>query len=254
MVDLHCHILPGIDDGAQTMSDSIAMAKKAVEQGIDTIIVTPHYKNGKYDNQKPTILEKVDELQKKLSEEKIDLKILPGQEVRIHGELIDGFEHGEVQTLAGSSYVLVEFPSASVPRYTEQLFFDMQMKGLTPIIAHPERNQQIIEQPNLLYQLINNGALSQVTAASVIGGFGKKIKNFTLQLIEANLTHFIASDAHNLHNRNFKMTEAFDLIHSIYDQDFVDLLKENPALLAEGKNVYKEIPERIKKKKRFILF
>lgn len=254
MIDLHCHILSGVDDGARSLSDSVEMAKQAVQQGIVTIVATPHHMNGKYENRRQAIAGKVKELQQKLAAEQIPLTILPGQEVRIHGEMVEAFELGEIQPLADSSYVLVEFPFTSVPSYTEQLLFDLQMKGLTPVIAHPERNQQIIEQPDLLYKLINNGALSQVTAASIIGGFGKKVKNFTFQLIEANLTHFIASDAHNIRNRSFKMAEAFDLISSKYDDDIVYLMKENAALVVEGKNVYKEIPEQVKRKKLFKLF
>lgn len=254
MIDLHCHILPGIDDGAKDLSDSVAMARKAVEQGIDTIVATPHHMNGYYENRKQAIVKKVAELQEELSSQQIDLKILPGQEVRIHGEMLAGFEQGEIQPLADSSYVLAEFPSSHVPKYTEQLFFDLQMKGLTPVIAHPERNQQIIEQPDLLYKLVNNGALSQVTAASVIGGFGKNIKKFTLQCMEANLVHFIASDAHNLTRRTFQMAEAFAFIREKVDQDLAYILMENAALVVEGKNVYKEIPEKIRQKKRFLLF
>lgn len=254
MIDVHCHILPGIDDGAQNLADSISMAKMAVNDGINTIIATPHHMNGRYENKKQSITEKVDELQRKLDEEKIPLKILPGQEVRIHGELLEGLEAGEIQPVADSAYLLIEFPSAHVPRYTEQLFFDLQMKGYTPVIVHPERNQEIIEHPELLYQFIKNGALSQITAGSICGGFGKKIRTFTFQLIEANLTHFIASDAHNITTRAFKMAEAIDIVKERYGNDMVYLFLDNAALLTDGKNVFKDVPEAIKKKRFFHLF
>jgi protein-tyrosine phosphatase len=254
MVDLHCHILPGVDDGAKDLSESIQMARKAVEQGIHTIVATPHHLNNQYENPKRDIMAKVDELNRALLQEKIDIKIIPGQETRIYGELVDGYVDGEILPVNHTPYVLVEFSSSHVPRYTEKLFYDMQMSGLIPVAVHPERNQQIIEQPDILYNLVKKGALTQVTAASVSGDFGKKIKSFTQQLIEANLTHIIASDAHNIGSRTFKMREAFDFIQSKYGSDMVYMFQENAELLIDGQHMYKEVPERIQKKKFFNIF
>lgn len=254
MVDIHCHILPGIDDGAPDLSESIKMARKAVEQGIHTIVATPHHLNNQFENPKQQIIVREEELNRVFQIEKIDVKILPGQETRIYGEMLAGYEAGEIQTINNTQYVLVEFSSSHVPRYTEQLFYDLQMNGLVPVIVHPERNQQIMEHPEVLYQLVKKGALTQITAASVAGDFGKKIKNFSLQLIEANLTHFIASDAHNTSRRTFRMKEAFDVIQAKYGSDYVYLFSENAELIIEGGHVYKEIPERIQKKKFFNLF
>jgi protein-tyrosine phosphatase len=254
LIDLHCHILPGIDDGARDLSESVNMAKKAVEHGIHTIVATPHHLNNRYENPKQTIIDRVRELNKVLLEEKIDLNVLPGQETRIYGEMVEGFETGEILPIDNTQYVLVEFSSTHVPRYTEKLFYDLQTKGLIPVIVHPERNQEIIERPDILYKLVEKGALTQVTAASVCGDFGKKIKTFSLQLIDANLTHFIASDAHNTSNRTFKMREPFDIVQTKYGNDMVYLFQENAELVIDGSHVYKEVPERIKKKKFFNLF
>ncbi|WP_223592345.1 tyrosine-protein phosphatase [Neobacillus bataviensis] len=254
MIDLHCHILPGVDDGAKDLLESISMARKAVEQGIHTIVATPHHLNNRYENNKQQIIARVEELNQALVLEKIDLNVLPGQETRIYGEMVEGYEGGEILPIDNTQYVLVEFSSSHVPRYAEKLFYDLQMKGLIPVIVHPERNQQIIEQPDILYRFVEKGALTQVTAASVCGDFGKKIKNFSLQLIEANLTHLIASDAHNTSGRTFKMREAFDTIQTKYGNEMVYLFEENAAIMIDGGHVYKEIPERIKKKKFFKLF
>ena len=253
MVDIHCHILPGIDDGAKNMSDSISMASEAEKEGIRTIIATPHL-NNQYDNRKDLIVAKVDELNHVLKAEGVNVTILPGQEPRIYGDILEDFEKDEIQTLNNSNYIFIEFPSNHVPRYTEKLLFDIQVKGLTPIIVHPERNSELIERPELLYKLVEKGALTQVTASSVCGYFGKKIKSFSMQIIEANLTHFIASDAHNIHHRSFKMMEAYDFIDVKYGTDYVYLFKENAELLANGKSVIKEIPFQIIKRKKFIFF
>ncbi|MEH7299393.1 tyrosine-protein phosphatase [Neobacillus drentensis] len=254
MVDLHCHILPGVDDGARDLSESIEMAKIAVQQGIHTIVATPHHLNNRYENPKQSILARVEELNRVLLDEKIDIKILPGQEVRIHGELAEGYDLGKILPVNHTQYVLVEFSSNHVPRYTETLFYDLQNKGLIPVIVHPERNQEIIENPDILYELVQKGALSQVTASSITGNFGKKIMKFTYQLIDANLTHFIASDAHNTRSRTFNLHEAYDLVQTKYGNEMVYLFEENAALLIEGDHVYKEVPERIKKKRFFNIF
>lgn len=254
MIDLHCHILPGIDDGARDLSESIEMAKVAAQQGIHTIVATPHHLNNRYKNPQNAIIDRVRDLNKALLEEKINLNVLPGQETRIYGEMVEGYEIGEILPIDNTQYVLVEFSSSHVPRYTEKLFYDLQMKGLVPVIVHPERNQEIIERPELLYNLVKKGALSQVTAASICGDFGKKIKKFSMQLIDSNLTHFIASDAHNTSNRTFKMREAFDIIQAKYGNDMVYLFQENAELVIEGSHIYKEVPERIKKKRFFNIF
>jgi protein-tyrosine phosphatase len=257
MIDIHCHIIPNVDDGPKTMEESIEMAKAAVKEGIKTIIATPHHRNEKYENHHQTIYRKVEEFNRVLNKEKIDLKVLVGQEPRIFGEMIEGLQSGEVGSVNDKGkvkYVLVELPSGHVPRYTNQLVFDMQLKGYIPVIVHPERNQEIVENPEVLYQLVKKGALTQVTASSVTGHFGKTIKKFTHQLIEANLTHFIASDAHDTTNRSFKMVEAYNTIQKSFGTEIVYLFRENAELLVKGLSVHKEAPERVKRKKILGIF
>ncbi|WPZ18255.1 CpsB/CapC family capsule biosynthesis tyrosine phosphatase [Geobacillus subterraneus] len=254
MIDIHTHILPGIDDGAATVEDAIAMAQAAVKEGITTIIATPHHQNGNYDNPKPSILALAAELNDELKRRDIALTVLPGQEVRLHGDLLDGLARHEVMTLADTPYILIEFPPDHVPKYAEQLLFDVQLKGLMPIIAHPERNAEIIENPERLYQLVKRGAFAQLTASSVTGQFGKKIKTFSFQLIEANLAHFIASDAHNIKTRPFRLRQAYDAIRNEYGANMVYYFQENAELLIRGQAVFRDEPERVKKKKFLGLF
>lgn len=254
MIDTHCHILSGIDDGAQTIDDSLKMAKLAIEEGITTIIATPHHNNGKYENPKASILEEVAELNRVLQAEKLPLTILPGQETRITGEFIEDWENSRILPLNQTQYLFVEFPSSHVPRYAEKMLYDIQLKGLTPIIVHPERNQEIHERPEILYQLVKKGASAQLTAGSLCGKFGKKIKRFSEQLIEANLVHFVASDAHNITSRAFHLEHAYEVVEDKYGIDMLYLFRENAELLVEGKNIYKELPQRVKKKKFLGIF
>ena len=254
MIDIHCHILPNVDDGPKDIELSVDMARHAVDEGITTIIATPHH-NDSYRNVKNDIIDKVLHLNNILLQKNIPLNILPGQETRIYGEMIEDYDKNEILTLNNTGkYLFVELPSNHVPRYTEQLLFDTQLKGLTPIIVHPERNQEIIENPDKLYHFVKKGALTQVTASSVCGHFGKKIKRFSLQLIESNLTHFIASDAHNLSGRSFRMREAYGVVEKEFGMNGVYLFQENAELLVENKTVFKEIPERVKKKKILGIF
>lgn len=254
MIDIHCHILPGIDDGAATIEDSLAMARAAVKEGITTIIATPHHKNNQFINPKSSILTKVNDLNTVLKQENIPLTILPGQEVRIYGEVLEDYYKEEILTLNHTKYLFIEFPSSSVPRYAERLLYELQTEGIIPIIVHPERNKELQEKPELLYQFVKNGALTQVTASSVAGYFGKNVKKFSEQLIEHNLTHFLASDAHNINNRNFKIMDALNLVKENYGVDYVYFFKENAEFLVKGKNVIKEIPERIERKKFLGIF
>jgi protein-tyrosine phosphatase len=233
------------------MTESLEMARAAYSEGITKIVATPHHNNGQYYNTREEILEKVEELNERLEKEGINITVLPGQETRISGELLEQYERDELLTMNdGDKYIFIELPSSQVPLYTEKIIYDIQMKGLTPIIVHPERNAELIENPEKLYQLVKKGACTQVTAASVAGKFGKKIKKFSLELIESNLTHFVASDAHNLKGRNFQMLEAYSVIEKECGPDAKYLFLENAELLVEGSMIIKEVPERIKKKKK----
>lgn len=255
MIDIHCHILPGVDDGAKDRELALEMARKAVSEGITTIYATPHHRNGSFENTKSSILLEVAELNVSLEAAKVPLNILPGQESRIFGEMVEAYTDDELLSLNDErKYILVEFPSNHVPRYTNKLFFDLQQQGVTPIVVHPERNAEIIENSEILYKLVKGGALTQVTAASVTGHFGKKIQKFSLDLINHNLTHFLASDAHNTTNRTFLLREAYEFVEKECGSFYRYYLQENPELLVKNQYVSVEPPERIKRKKFLGIF
>ena len=254
MIDIHSHILPGIDDGAKTEADSIAMARAAVEEGIHTMIATPHHKNGSFDNIRNNILTYTDILNALFIQEEIPLTLLAGQETRINGDMIQDLENGELLPLNNSRYLFVELPDDSVPRYTKQMLFDIQVAGFIPVIVHPERNIELMEHPNKLYDFVRTGALTQITAGSVLGKFGKNIQKFTHQLIDANLTHFIASDTHNTTSRKLWMKEAFQEVKDVYGIDTYYMFVENSQLLIDGMNVNRSEPSMVRKKKFLGLF
>jgi protein-tyrosine phosphatase len=251
LIDIHCHILPYIDDGASSIVDSVEMAKVAASEGIKTIIATPHHMNGRYNNTKNEILLAVENLNKKLQEDSIPVTILPGQETRIMGDIVERLSEDVLPLNETSKYVFIELPSNHVPHFTGQLLFDIQLVGYTPIIVHPERNSLLMHSPDKLYEMVKNGALTQVTASSVCGKFGKKIQKFTMDLLETNLTHFVASDAHNTTSRGFYLKEAYDKIQKSFDNRMVFNLLENTELLLEGKAIIGDQPYRVKQKRIF---
>ncbi|MGC9932356.1 tyrosine-protein phosphatase [Priestia aryabhattai] len=254
MIDIHSHILPGIDDGALNMEEAVSMARIAVDEGIKKVIATPHHQNGKFFNNKQYILKKVKEFNDVLQSENIPLEILPGQEIRIYGSLLDDFEKGDILTLNHTNYLFVELPSGHVPRYTEQLLFEIQLKGMTPIIVHPERNAEMLKNPDKLLNLVKKGALTQLTAGSVTGNFGKKVQKFSMQLIESNSTHFIASDAHNTTTRSFHMRQSISKVYKEFGSQVVYYFQENAELLMRDQPVYKQEPSKIKCKKFLGIF
>ncbi|MEI5907384.1 CpsB/CapC family capsule biosynthesis tyrosine phosphatase [Bacillus spongiae] len=253
MIDIHCHILPNMDDGAAELQHSIEMARQAVSEGVKTIIATPHL-NSTYSNKKTDILAATKQLKVELNDANIPINILPGQEPRIYGEILQDYNNGDILTLNHSNYLFIEFPSNYIPQYSKRLLYDIQLEGLTPIIVHPERNKEFMNHPNKLVDFIQNGSLSQITASSVAGVFGKKIQKLSFQLIEANLVHFIASDAHNLESRGFKMVNAFEKIGKRVGADWVNYFHKNAYLVSENKSIYKEVPQPIQQKKFWGIF
>ncbi len=256
VIDIHSHILAGIDDGAKTLDDSLLMAEKAVEEGITKIIATPHHQHPNFQNEGPSVIEAVANLNKELIKQDIPLEVLAGQEVRLYGEMRQDLKLGAALSLANSKYVLIELPTNQIPAYTTRLLYEVSSEGYIPVIAHPERNKVFLESPDKLYELIKNGALGQLTTSSLTGYFGKEIGTFSRQLIEANLVHVLASDAHNLANRTFRIQEAFTLLEDEYGQSYTYAFQENAQLLASDKHLFLEPPERVvkKRKKRFGLF
>lgn len=255
MFDLHCHILPGIDDGAKNMDEALDMARLAVNEGITHILATPHHKNRNWINEKPKVIDLVEKLQKEIDQQNIPLTIFPGQEIRIYGEIIEDIKAGKILfTDEQQHYVLIEFPTQNIPTFAERLFYELELTGITPVIVHPERNREILEHPNRLKSLVDKGALAQLTAASLVGGFGKQIEKFSEQLINHNLVHFIASDAHNMTNRKFHMNEAYMKLEKQFSVEVKERFHQTTKDLLNGDVVSPPTAQIIKRKRFFGLF
>lgn len=225
------------------------MAKKAVEAGITHIFATPHHLNEKYANVKIDILDRVVRLNESLQQNNIPLIIHLGQEVRVHQDLFTSLEKEEILTLDDNgTYLLLELPSGRVPTYTQELIYELLLKGITPIIVHPERNKELLENHKLLFELVQEGALTQLTSGSIIGNFGKSIQSFSKKIIEHNLAHFIATDAHNIGSRGFTLHQAYEKITKAYGVERTFYFKENAEQLLKDQSPTVEKPLAFKKK------
>lgn len=255
MVDLHCHLLPGIDDGSKNMTISLRLAREATKNGVTHALLIPHHMNGRYVNHKQDVIRRTQEFKEQLVANGISLTVFPGQEVRINGQLLAALDQDDILFAdIDNRYLMLEFPDDDVPHYTNQMIFDLQQRGITPVIVHPERNTKIMTQPELLYKLLEKGCLSQITVSSYVGTFGKKVENFSRQLIESGQGYVFASDAHALPGRKYEMRQAFEKLNQEFGSELTKQYQNNARSIINGDDVPLNELRTFKKKKRFWLF
>ena len=214
MIDIHAHILPGVDDGAKNWEQSLEMAQMAVQDGIRTMVATPHLFKGRtidlsQINDKEIILQHVAQLRQKLTEEQIPLEIIPGCDFPLGFESLKLLDEGRALTINDANrYLLLELPDTSLPPAIEEICFYLHSRGITPIITHPERHMIIQEMPYKLKRLIDLGCLVQMTGNSLTGWFGRRVKKISRQLVKQGCVHLLATDAHDPKGRPPLLSEA----------------------------------------------
>jgi protein-tyrosine phosphatase len=273
MIDLHTHILPGLDDGAKTLEESVQMCWMSFRDGVRTIVATPHTLNGLYLNDRDIILKKVDELNEALihcglrisdcgiknSKSEIDFssinsefripnsefRILPGSDVRLCENTLSHLDQGKVMTISDSKkYLFLEFPFQGIPHQAEEIIFQVMQRGMIPIITHPERNIELGQRPRRYYEMIRKGCLGQVTAMSLTGELGPRIKQVAERLLTNRLIHFIASDAHSLDGRPPILSEAVRVAGKIVGKEEAQkMVTEYPQAILDGRKP--DVPEPI---------
>lgn len=238
LIDLHCHILPGVDDGSKDLQMSLDLAKVAVDQGITTSLLTPHHMDGEYTNHKQDVIKKTNEFQNALNRANIPLRVFASQEVHLTGELMNAIAKDDVLFMdEANRYILLEMPHDGIPEYTADMIFDLTTRGITPVIAHPERNQGIQENPDKLYDFVKMGCLTQLTSSSYLGVFGKRVQALTEKIIKANLGFIFSSDAHNFRGRRYLMKEAFEKLEKEEGLRKAQLFNTNAKNIINGDNV-----------------
>ena len=257
MVDIHCHILPGLDDGAESLDEALQMGEMAIADGITHVMGTPH-SNDEYRFDPVLVRERRDELQKRFGER---LKIATGCDFHLSYENLQDIRTNPAKyTLNQLNYLLVEFADFAIPPKIEDALHHLQLAGITPIITHPERNGLIRAKPERLYGWIHQGCYVQVTASSLLGRFGSATQRLVNNWLGEGRIHFFATDAHNLTSRPMRMRAAYEVVAKERGEEVARaLFQENPLAAFEGRPLpYVPEPEDFgaaqKRKKRFFFF
>ncbi|HPT83148.1 MAG TPA: capsule biosynthesis protein CapC [Limnochordia bacterium] len=252
MIDLHTHILPGVDDGAADLETAVAMARSAAERGVEVICATPHYYGGLTWQ---AVQKQVESLRRQLAQAQIPVEVVAGAELMLDTDLLK-LGSDEIPTYGGNSrFCLLEFPMYELPMYLEQVLFSLQTKGITPIIAHPERYREVMADPNVVLAWLEQGCLIQVNTGSILGRFGSAAAATAEILLEHDLAQFVASDAHSLKRRPPDLPEAYAVLVQLVGAERAgELVEHNPRGVIAGNFTPKRAPRPFVKKRRFFLF
>lgn len=238
MVDLHCHILPNVDDGAETMEDALGMARMAAASGVTHLIATPHC-NLPYSEPKnyvsTSLLEQFLSLRTAIQQADIPLAIYPGAEVLCTPEVPQLIQTGKLLPLANSSCLLVEFFFDEGLAYMDNMLQAIAAEGMTPVVAHPERYETIQHSPYVLERWFRNGYVIQLNKGSILGRLGRGAKRAADWILDHGLAHVVASDAHSPVFRTPQMRELQQYLLDYYDPEYVEiLLQTNPSRILNG--------------------
>ena len=254
MVDLHSHIFPGVDDGAKSINESLKMLRRAAAAGVDTIVATPHLLLGVYKTELQERKSLTVELQKAADENGIQIQVKAGVEYYLSPEILE--DSGKLKDLTidnNGKYILVELPMQVFPPYAEDVLFKIKMLGVTPLLAHPERNMAICNNPNILFDLIvTKGIVAQLNAGSLLGYFGKQSKRTARLLVTHNLVHVVGSDMHS--PSSVTMPQAMPEIKMLIGSERASrLFNENPRQILLGEEFSREMPVRLEQKRKGFL-
>jgi protein-tyrosine phosphatase len=229
LIDLHSHLLPGIDDGSKDLAMSLAMARVASADGISTIACTPHILPGVYNNSGPAIRRAVAQLAKSIADADIPISLVTGADVHIAPNLDIQLRDGRALTLNNSRYFLFEPPHHVKPPRLEDLIFGLQAAGYVPILTHPERLSWVEGHYDLIGRLVSSSVLMQITAGSVMGRFGRRPRYWAERMLDEGLCHLLATDAHNTEQRAPRMADARDVVaQRLGDDEAINLVLRRP--------------------------
>lgn len=237
MIDIHNHLLINVDDGPRSEDETLDLLLQAQAQGITDIICTPHHHSPAHITPSSVVYEKISEVKNIIDDNNINITVHPGQEIRINDDIIEELNNGKSITLANGKYILVEFSFTELKEDVEEVFEKLRELDLTPIIAHPERCQPLVEQRHILKKLINDGAIAQVTAASVCGDLGTELQAVALDMIENGDIQIVSSDAHHAEVRPFRLKSAYDIIEEQLGNSYVEDMKKQAEIVLTTEKV-----------------
>lgn len=250
MIDMHCHILNGIDDGSKSAGQSLNMLKIAQDEEIDTIVATPHLLELKdIEKFKVNRDNAIKDIEDEIKKNNINIKLIKGAEVYINPFI---YKCNDLKSVCinNGSYMLMELPMLSMPSYVGDVIYNLKLKGINTIIAHPERYKYVAEDPNIIYGLIEQGALMQVNTGSITGIFGKSIQKTARILFEHNMVHMVGTDAHTDRTRSPRIKEAIRFVGNWSDKDVIErIIHKTPEKVLTGDLIDIEEPAKYKKHK-----
>jgi len=248
MVDIHSHILPGIDDGSESIEESIEMLINAAGSGVDTIVATPHLLLGEYMTPTNLVNQLIQELQEKANQENIPIQVIKGRECYLSPETFEYEKELDNLTIANNGkYMLVELPFGEIPRYVNDVIYQLRVKGIIPIIAHVERYFDIIIDPNRILEFIESGCIIQVNGGSFFGKYGHKSKETAEILLEHKMIHVIASDMHS--SESLALGEAFqEILDMVGEKEAMNMFDARPRAIVKGELI--STPEPIEYRRR----
>lgn len=243
MIDLHTHLLPGIDDGAKSLEEAVQIIRQGRKIGITAICTTPHLSSSFTKDRTEKIMENFLMLQERIYEEKIDIQLYLGSEIdlRMNFDSIRRLPFFSINQT--QKYLFLELPIGEFPPFTERILFSLLIEGLSPILAHPERSLSKEGDFERIEKLKDSGILIQVNAGSFLGDFGKGIQRGAKRLLEENLVDFISSDAHDLNRRPITvMAEAFKKVkNDLGEEKGLELFERNPEKILQADNIETKI-------------
>ncbi len=238
MIDLHSHILPGLDDGASDLGTALEMARLCVDQGVECLACTPHILPGLYQNSGPKIRIATNEFQQHLDAASIPLRLVSGADNHIIPNFVDKLRQGHLLTLADTRYVLVEPPHHVAPPQLEKLFFDILAAGYVPILTHPERLTWIEANYAKIQRLQERGVWMQVTSGSLLGRFGKRARYWAERMISEGLVHILATDAHDTKKRPPDLLKGLAVAARLIGvHEAEDLVEKHPKIVLFNKSL-----------------
>ncbi|MDZ7266649.1 MAG: hypothetical protein ONB48_02710 [candidate division KSB1 bacterium] len=240
MIDMHTHLLPAIDDGAESWEESLQMAAQAVTTGTTELAVTHHILDNTHYRLEPEILAKFAEMKQRLQQANLALRLHLAAEIFYQPEM--ELSHTISTFNNNGRYFLVEFPMQGIPRGADDTFFQLVLAGKIPIIAHPERNLGFLRNPQRAYDFVQRGALLQLNAGSLDGKYGEGVKALAMALLDSRLIHFIGSDGHNAGRRPMRIGSSFGIVRDMWGEEAAQrIFYDNPRRALAGEDI--DIPE-----------
>lgn len=223
MIDIHTHILPGIDDGPKTLEEAIEIARQASDEGVKVIVATPHVLEVPSEKDWQRVTDTFNCLRRTILSQKINIDIVLGAELFISPNFPKAVKQNKALTInSGNKYVLLELPMQEIPFFTEQCIFEFLAQGIVPIIAHPERCLEVQKNTVRIHTLVKKGALTQINAGSLMGRYGKSVQKTAKTLFARNLIHLIGSDTHSVSNGSYALSQVVKLAEKVVGRKRVE--------------------------------